>query len=121
VGAIAQTRAVYLFDEFDSIGAESGLANDVGEIRLVVNSFLQMVEHDSSNSLIIAATNHPKILDRALFRRFDDIIHYSLPTPEQAVKVLKAKLGGFKSGRMQWAALTKAAAGLSHGDLTRAV
>jgi AAA+ superfamily predicted ATPase len=46
--AIAQTRAVYLFDEFDSIGSERGLTNDVGEIRRVVNSFLQMVEHDSS-------------------------------------------------------------------------
>ena len=77
--AIAQTRAVYLFDEFDSIGSERGLSNDVGEIRRVVNSFLQMVEHDTSDSLIIAATNHPKILDGALFRRFDDIIRYIFP------------------------------------------
>ena len=46
--AIAQTRAVYLFDEFDSIGPERGLNNDVGEIRRVVSSFLQMVEQDHS-------------------------------------------------------------------------
>jgi SpoVK/Ycf46/Vps4 family AAA+-type ATPase len=119
--AIAHTRAVYLFDEFDSIGSERGLGNDVGEIRRVVNSFLQMVEQDASDSLIIAATNHAKILDKALFRRFDDIIHYALPTREQAATVLKAKLSGFKSGRIGWVALAKTASGLSYGDLTRAV
>jgi SpoVK/Ycf46/Vps4 family AAA+-type ATPase len=50
------------------------LANDVGEIRRVLNSFLQMIERDQSTSLILAATNHPEILDCALFRRFDDVI-----------------------------------------------
>jgi SpoVK/Ycf46/Vps4 family AAA+-type ATPase len=119
--AIASTRAVYLFDEFDSIGSERGLGNDVGEIRRVVNSFLQMVEQDTSDSLIIAATNHASILDKALFRRFDDIIQYSLPTREQAAAVLKSKLAGFKSGRMQWLNLAKKAQGLSYGDLSRAV
>jgi SpoVK/Ycf46/Vps4 family AAA+-type ATPase len=119
--AIAQTRAVYLFDEFDSIGSERGLGNDVGEIRRVVNSFLQMVEQDISDSLIIAATNHATILDRALFRRFDDIITYELPAGDQIAAVLKAKLAGFKSGGIEWTKLAKAAQGLSYGDLTRAV
>lgn len=119
--AIASTHAVYLFDEFDSIGSERGLGNDVGEIRRVVNSFLQMVEEDSSDSLIIAATNHAAILDKALFRRFDDIVEYTLPTRDQAAEVLKAKLAGFKSGRIQWLGLAKKAVGLSYGDLARAV
>ncbi len=79
--AIAEVRGIYFFDEFDAIGSQRGLANDVGEIRRVLNSFLQMIEHDQSNSLIIAATNHPEILDYALFRRFDDVIEYHLPTP----------------------------------------
>src|SRR6185437_11352136 len=92
--AIAQTRAVYLFDEFDSIGSERGLGNDVGEIRRIVNSFLQMVEQDTSDSLIIAATNHPSILDRALFRRFDDIVQYGLPTIGEIQAALRAKLSG---------------------------
>ncbi len=119
--AIAQTRAVYLFDEFDSIGSERGLSNDVGEIRRVVNSFLQMVEQDASDSLIIAATNHANMLDRALFRRFDDIIHYDLPNTQEIAAALKSKLAGFKSGRMPWMALAKTASGLSYGDITRAV
>jgi SpoVK/Ycf46/Vps4 family AAA+-type ATPase len=72
--SLSQTRGVYLFDEFDSIGSARGIGNDVGEIRRVVNSFLQMVEQDNSDSLVIAATNHATILDHALFRRFDDTI-----------------------------------------------
>lgn len=118
--SIANTRAVYLFDEFDSIGSERGLSNDVGEIRRVVNSFLQMVEQDTSDSLIIAATNHASLLDKALFRRFDDIIHYTLPTQEQIAAALKAKLAGFISGRFAWTALARAATGLSYGDIARA-
>jgi SpoVK/Ycf46/Vps4 family AAA+-type ATPase len=118
--AITNTRAVYLFDEFDSIGSERGLSNDVGEIRRVVNSFLQMVEQDASDSIIIAATNHAAILDKALFRRFDDIIHYALPTQKQAEVQLKSKLANFISGRFAWTVMAKAAAGLSYGDIARA-
>src|SRR3546814_4209569 len=77
--ALSRTRGVYLFDEFDSIGSARGLGNDVGEVRRILNSFLQMVEQDDSDSLVIAATNHVGILDRALFRRFDDVIEYDLP------------------------------------------
>jgi SpoVK/Ycf46/Vps4 family AAA+-type ATPase len=119
--AIAQTRAVYLFDEFDSIGSARGLSNDVGEIRRVVNSFLQMVEHDTSDSIIIAATNHPKILDRALFRRFDDIIHYVLPTTEEIKIVLKSRVGSVQvSMHLHLAKLALRAKGLSYADITRA-
>ncbi len=70
---------VYFFDEFDAIGAKRTSVNDVGEIRRVLNSFLQFLENDKSESLIVAATNHPNLLDPALFRRFDDVIEYSLP------------------------------------------
>ncbi|MCP3477717.1 ATP-binding protein (plasmid) [Bradyrhizobium sp. CCGUVB1N3] len=119
--AIAQTRAVYLFDEFDSIGSERGLGNDVGEIRRVVNSFLQMVEQDTSDSVIIAATNHPTILDKALFRRFDDIVQYSLPTTKEIRTAFEAKIAGAKtSGKIDWAKLATFAKGLSYADVTRA-
>ena len=68
--ATSRTRGVYFFDEFDAIGSQRGIPNDVGEIRRVLNSFLQMIEQDHSHSLVVAATNHPTILDPALFRRF---------------------------------------------------
>src|SRR5690554_5978179 len=87
-----QTRGVYFFDEFDAIGSQRGLANDVGEVRRVLNSFLQMIEQDDSHSLIIGATNHPEILDTALFRRFDDLLHYELPDEENIANALKGRL-----------------------------
>jgi SpoVK/Ycf46/Vps4 family AAA+-type ATPase len=118
--AIAQTRGVYLFDEFDSIGSQRGLTNDVGEIRRVLNSFLQMVEQDDSNSLLIAATNHVQILDAALFRRFDDVIEYQLPEQSQIVSLLKNKLAVFKTSRIQWEKAAELATGLSYGDITKA-
>ena len=118
--AIAQTRAVYLFDEFDSIGSERGLGNDVGEIRRVVSSFLQMVEQDHSDSLIIAATNHMALLDRALFRRFDDIIRFELPNAERTKLVMKSKLSGFNPGNINWVAAAGVAKGLSFADITHA-
>ncbi|TXK76441.1 AAA family ATPase [Mesonia sp. K4-1] len=85
-------RAVYLFDEFDSIGTTRSQGNEVGEIKRVLNSFLLQIEKDDSNSLIIAATNMPENLDEALFRRFDDIINYPLPNEEQIFKYFKREL-----------------------------
>lgn len=76
---IQERRGVYLFDEFDAIGGERSRENDVGEMRRVLNAFLQFIEQDTSDSLIVAATNNPHILDQALFRRFDDVLHYHLP------------------------------------------
>lgn len=118
--AIAQTRGVYLFDEFDSIGSKRTASNDVGEIRRVLNSFLQFIEQDTSNSLILAATNHPDILDHALFRRFDDVIEYGVPQKEHVIRTLKAKLTGIKKIRLNWKQLAKLAVGLSYADITRA-
>ncbi len=116
---LSQTRGVYLFDEFDSIGSSRGLSNDVGEIRRVVNSFLQMVEQDQSDSLIIAATFHVRILDPARFRRFDDIIKYELPDRERIIATLKARLGNLKTTKILWGQLARLAQGLSFADITR--
>ena len=102
--ATDRTRGVYFFDEFDAIGSQRGLTNDVGEIRRVLNSFLQMIEQDRSHSLIVAATNHPGILDPALFRRFDDVLYYDLPDKPQITKLLKTRLGRSAGGPTAYAA-----------------
>jgi len=114
------TRGVYFFDEFDAIGSQRGLANDVGEIRRVLNSFLQMIEQNRSNSVIVAATNHPEILDYALYRRFDDVIKYGLPNADQAAATLKARLTGFHPKRMGWKKVAHVATGLSYAEIARA-
>ncbi len=85
---IEQRQGVYLFDEFDAIGGERSRDNDVGEMRRVLNSFLQFIERDQSDSLIIAITNNKSLLDQALFRRFDDVMLYNLPTKEEKLSLL---------------------------------
>jgi SpoVK/Ycf46/Vps4 family AAA+-type ATPase len=117
--ATGETRGVYFFDEFDAIGSQRSLANDVGEIRRVLNSFLQMIEHDISHSLIVAATNHPELLDPALFRRFDDVLYYSLPDVSQIATLLKAKLRRIAEKRVSWTKLADDALGLSYAEVTR--
>ena len=115
----SQTRGVYFFDEFDAIGSERGIANDVGEIRRVLNSFLQMIEQDDSHSIVMAATNHPKVLDRALFRRFDDILHFEMPDIAQIAELLKTRLGPAASRDTAWSDLAGGAVGLSFADVAR--
>ena len=119
--AIADLRGVYFFDEFDAIGSQRGSTNDVGEIRRVLNSFLQMIEHDQSNSLIIAATNHPEALDHALFRRFDDVVEYHLPTTSQALDLIRVRLGSFAPKPFKKDGLAEQAEGLSYAEICRAV
>lgn len=116
--SVAQRRAVYLFDEFDALGADRS-GNDVGEARRILNSFLVFLEEASSESLVLAATNHRSILDKALFRRFDAVLTYSLPDARQATAVMRARLGTLASGTSM-AKLGDYTAGLSHAELVKA-
>jgi SpoVK/Ycf46/Vps4 family AAA+-type ATPase len=115
--SINSLTAVYLFDEFDSLGSNRGMDNEVGEIRRVLNSFLQFLEQDRSNSIIIAATNNKRVLDQALFRRFDDVLHYSLPSANEAEKLLAMKLVFFAKDFVASKALIERAMKLSHAEI----
>lgn len=118
--AIQATRGVYLFDEFDALGGHRTSNNDVGEIRRVLNSFLQFLEIDTSDSLVIGATNHAKLLDSALFRRFDAVIEYALPSGNIAANIMRDRLALLDLTDVDWTAAKHAAEGLSHGEITRA-
>lgn len=118
--ATDRTRGVYFFDEVDAIGSQRGLANDVGEVRRILNSFLQMIEQDESHSLIVAATNHPEILDHALFRRFDDVLHYELPEEARIATMLKSRIGQVAEKGVSWRRLACGAVGLSYAEVARA-
>jgi SpoVK/Ycf46/Vps4 family AAA+-type ATPase len=118
--AMHQFRAVYLFDEFDSIGTTRTSTNEVGEIKRVLNSFLLQIEKDDSNSLIIAATNLPEFLDTALFRRFDDIIIYTLPElPEIKELYLKRLTELNLSNDFNLDRVAVESIGLSYSDISR--
>lgn len=118
--AMADTRGVYLFDEFDAIGATRTAGNDVGEIRRVLNSFLQFMERDDSDSLIVAATNFVGMLDDALFRRFDDVIRYAPPDAKAVRSLVESRLSAFTLTEVRWPKLLAAAKGLSHAEVARA-
>jgi SpoVK/Ycf46/Vps4 family AAA+-type ATPase len=76
---IEQGMSIILFDEFDIIGKNRDDNHEHGEIKRVVNNFLQMLDNYKGNSIILAATNHQYMLDPAIWRRFDDVIYYDLP------------------------------------------
>jgi SpoVK/Ycf46/Vps4 family AAA+-type ATPase len=118
--AISQYKGVYLFDEFDSIGTMRGAINDVGEMRRILNSFLQFIDQDNSDSLILAGSNHFEILDYALFRRFDDVIQYKLPNKTNRIQILKNRLAMYQKHNINWERLADAASKLSYAEITRA-
>jgi SpoVK/Ycf46/Vps4 family AAA+-type ATPase len=118
--ALKTTRGVYLFDEFDSLGLQRGSQHDVAEMRRTLNMFLQLIEQDTSDSLIVAATNHAASLDEALFRRFDDVIRYELPNQEQAELLLRNSLALLASSTMNYEELARNAKGLSPSDIVKA-
>ncbi len=117
---IEDCPGVYLFDEFDAIGSDRSIDNDVGEMRRILNSFLQYLENEDSFSLIIAATNNPSILDKALFRRFDDVLEYSLPDENQILRIMKNKLEGHSGKDVYDQEVMEVALGLSHSDIAKA-
>ena len=112
---ISEVPAVYLFDEFDAIGSQRGMDNEVGEQRRILNTFLQLLERDDSDSFIIAATNSIESIDKAMFRRFDDVIEYSLPDREQRLALLHEHLYAAKD--LDFALAEPLFEGMSHAEI----
>lgn len=117
--SIQSDVGVYLFDEFDAIGADRSLDNEVGEMRRTLNSFLQFIEQDASESIIIAATNNQKLLDQALYRRFDDVWHYALPTEYEIQRLFEHKLMNYDENFKITKRLIDSAKGLSHAEIVK--
>ncbi len=110
---------VYFFDEFDAIGANRNLDNEVGEMRRILNSFLQFIEQDESESLIIAATNNQQLLDQALFRRFDDVLHYSMPSPSDIKRLYSSRIGAYQKKFTVTQGLIDVSIDLNHAEIIR--
>lgn len=114
-------RGVYLFDEFDAIGGRRNATNDVAEMRRVLNSFLQLMEQpNATDSILIGATNHPELLDRALLRRFDAILEFSAPSDEQIQSLLKSSIKPLRASKLNWSVVVPKARGLSQSEIVRA-
>lgn len=89
---VSQAPFVVLFDEFDSLGRSRDDVGDHGEMKRVVTAFLQMVDTYRGPSVLVAATNHPGLLDAALWRRFDEVVSFGLPTVHELRRLLRLRL-----------------------------
>jgi SpoVK/Ycf46/Vps4 family AAA+-type ATPase len=83
---------ILLFDEFDALGKARDDPTEHGEIKRVITAFLQMLDGFRGPSLLIAATNHERLLDPALWRRFDEVVEFAKPTVHQARALLRRRL-----------------------------
>ena len=83
------TPCVLFFDEFDAIGKERGDIHETGEIKRVVTTLLMQIDELPSYALVAAATNHPELLDRAAWRRFQVRVQLKLPTQKELAKYLE--------------------------------
>jgi SpoVK/Ycf46/Vps4 family AAA+-type ATPase len=117
----AKRRGVYLFDEFDAVGGQRTATNDVAEMRRVLNSFLQFMEEgNTTDSVIICSTNHPSLLDRALLRRYDQVLEFDAPTSAQIKQLVIASIVPMKAVSLVWKDIFAAAQGLSQSEIVRA-
>lgn len=117
---ISSVPLVVLFDEFDALGKERDDAAEHGELKRVVNAFLQMLDNFNGKSLLIAATNHDHILDSAVWRRFDEVLVFDLPNLEQLRRLLTVKLRGLRREfDIADAVFVNQLKGMSHADVER--
>jgi AAA+ superfamily predicted ATPase len=117
---LAQHAVIALFDEFDALSKDRGDAADHGELKRSVNAVLQMMDSYRGQSILIATTNYESLLDRAIWRRFDEVIQFEMPDHKQLQKLLALKTSGvrrnFETDDSTVIALFN---GMSHADVER--
>ena len=98
----ADNKPCILFlDEFDAIAKARDDQYELGELKRVINSLLQNIDAFSSHNILIAATNHPELLDKAIWRRFNTVIEIGTPNAEEIVKLMENFIDGFKTDFLQ--------------------
>ena len=111
---------VLFFDEFDAIGRSRDDTTEHGEIKRVLNSFLQIVDNFDGRSLVIAATNFEQVLDPAVWRRFDETIRFERPQEPQLKLLARKRLNPVSSTDAQIDRIAAAFSGSSYADAERA-
>lgn len=107
---------VVLFDEFDALAKERADESEHGELKRVVTAFLQLLDEFPGRSLVLAASNHPALIDNAVWRRFDEIIQFKLPTQGEIAKLAAAKLRATRH-RLPLTELARQMKGFSHAEV----
>lgn len=91
----SHTQCVLFLDECDFIAKSRTTGNDVGEVSRLVNTLLTLLEEYKAPGLLIAATNLTSTLDKAIFRRFDEVFQVPRPTKHEVERLLRATLASF--------------------------
>ena len=116
----SETPCLLFIDECDAIAKSREDVQEVGEIKRVVNTFLQLLdEYEASNGLLVAATNLTKFLDEAVWRRFDDVIEVPKPTVREIEAILKQTLSSVEIGTIDWGAIVQKLDKLSAAQIVR--
>lgn len=115
----AKAPSLLFFDEFDTIGKRRDDDHEVGELKRVVGSFLQILDSHPRDRLVVAATNHEGLLDEALWRRFDDVLVFSRPTVAQLTELLAMRLRGVRKIGVDLGALANDMQGFTFADAER--
>lgn len=110
---------VLFFDEFDAIGRSRDDVTEHGEIKRVVNSFLQLLDNWRGRSLVIAATNFEQVLDPAIWRRFDEIVRFERPDASALEALIKKRLVPLQAQKQQIDNLVTTLAGTTFADAER--
>ena len=110
---------VLFFDEFDSIGKSRSIDSEHGELKRVVNSFLQLLDNFFKNTMVIAVTNYETIIDKALWRRFDEVVYFSMPKEDDIEKFIRLKLRNYYHKELNIERHLNNLVGLSYADIER--
>lgn len=112
---------VLLLDEFDSIAKRRDDPSDLGELKRIVNVLLKELESWPPSSLLVAATNHPELLDRAIWRRFDHVLKVPMPGKDERKKIIANKLGTSKLRKDTLDFIANVTDGVNAADLCKMV
>lgn len=118
---VRSRRCVLFFDEFDAIAKERGDPHEVGEIKRVVSSLLLQIDRLPSYVVVIAATNHPELLDRAVGRRFEVWLELPMPTLRERTEFLDSRLSIDFATRATPASIARTLGSLSYSELEQFV
>jgi SpoVK/Ycf46/Vps4 family AAA+-type ATPase len=114
--------SVLLLDEFDAIAKRRDDLTEIGELKRLVTVLLQAVDDWPSSGILLAATNHPELLDPAVWRRFDHILQFPLPGSDEIRRLLANLLGGAENvSPADMALLIAVCQGKSFADITREI
>src|SRR5258706_10053218 len=119
--AASERPCVLLLDECDFIARSRTASKDIGEVSRIVNALLQLMEEYDAPGLLVATTNVESALDRALFRRFDDVFSIPLPGPAEIEKLLRMTLSAVRlQPPIDWASLVTTLRGASAAMVVKA-